>query len=240
MMNMKEVDRLQGIEGVLEKRLKQREAALQRGVGVRQVKRLLKRYRESGAPGLVSGHRGKVSNRRIGLPVRSRIMDWVRERYSDFGPTLAAEKLREVHGETVSKETLRQWMISEGVWQAKRQRALPIHPSRPRRRAQGELVQIDGSPHAWFEDRGEPCTLILFVEDASSRIVAGGFYAQETTRAYLERNGRPVALYSDRHSIFRVNREGREEELTQFSRVLKTLDIASVHAHSPQAKSWVS
>ena len=170
-------------------------------------------------------------------------MDLVREWYADFGPILAAEKLYEVHGQRVSKETLRQWMIADGLWQARRRPESSIHPNC---RARGELVQIDGSPHAWLEDRGPRCTLIRFVDDATSRIVGGGFHALETTqahlsvlRSYLARYGRPVALYSDRHSIFRVNRSGREEDLTQFTRALRTLDIEGIHAHSPQAKGHV-
>ena len=246
MMSRRELDRLEVIESVSQKRLSQAEASRRLGIGVRQVKRLLRSYRQHGAGGLVSGHRGRPSNRRISMQRCRRVLDLVREWYADFGPTLAAEKLYEVHGEPVSKETLRQWMIAEGIWQARCWPEASIHPSRPRRRARGELVQIDGSPHAWFEDRGFRCTLILFADDATSQIVGGGFYALETTQAYLSvlksylaRHGRPVALYSDRHSIFRVNRSGREEDLTQFSRALKTLDIEPLHAHSPQTKGRV-
>lgn len=120
-MKMKEVDRLRVIELVSQKRLRQVEAARRLGIGVRQVKRLLRGYRERGAQGLISGHRGRPSNRRIGDRKRSQVMGLVRERYSDFGPTLASEKLFEEHDEQVSKETLRQWMIADGLWRAKHQ-----------------------------------------------------------------------------------------------------------------------
>jgi hypothetical protein len=130
----------------------------------------------------------------------------VRERYADFGPTLATEKLAEHHGCSVSRETLRGWMIADGLWQDRRHR-LPV-PHQPRRRGDclGELVQIDGSEHAWFEDRGPPCTLLAFADDATSRLMQLRFVASESvfdyfrsTRAYLEEHGKPVAFYSDKH-----------------------------------------
>ena len=152
----------------------------------------------------------------------------------------------EEHGHRLSVETLRQWMIADGLWRAKARRAMRVHQSRPRRECVGDLVQIDGSPHAWFEDRGPGCVLIVYVDDATTRLLATGFFAEETTaaymkttRAHLAAHGRPVAYYSDRHSVFRVNKKDREDELTQFSRALRTLDIAAIHARSPQAKGRV-
>jgi hypothetical protein len=213
---------------------------------VRQIKRLVMRYRQQGASGLVSGHRGKRPNNAIAEAVRRQIMDIIREQYADFGPTLACEKLVERHHYSLSGETLRQWMIADGLWQPKRRRQARIHQRRPRRPCLGELVQIDGSPHDWFEDRGPWCTLIVFIDDATSRLLALRFVPAETTQAYMEtlshcldQHGRPVALYSDKHSIFRVNHPEREGELTQFSRALKTLDIEAIHANSPQAKGRV-
>ena len=121
-----------------------------------------------------------------------------------------------------------------------------VHQSRARRECVGDLVQIDGSPHDWFEGRGPACTLIVYVDDATTRLVATGFFAEETTEAYMETtrahlatHGRPVAYYSDRYSVFRVNGKGKEDELTQFSRALRTLDIEAIHAHSAQAKGRV-
>lgn len=245
-MSQKELDRHGVVRQVVNKQILQEDAARQLGLSIRQVKRLARRYREEGAAGLISGHRGKRPNNAIAEGVRRAVMDIVRERYADFGPTLACEKLIERHGFSLSVETLRQWMIAEGLWQPKQRKRASIHQRRPRRPCLGELVQIDGSPHDWFEDRGPRCTLIVFIDDATGRLMALRFAPAETTQAYLEtldqylqQHGRPVALYSDKHSIFRVNHPQHEGELTQFSRAIKTLDIMPIHANSPQAKGRV-
>lgn len=245
-MSRREVDRLGVVQAVCERRLRQCDAAQQLKLSVRQVKRLCRRHREQGAAGLVSRHRGKRPNNAIADGVRDEVLALLRARYPDFGPTLAHEKLTEAHGYTCSVETVRQWMIAAGLWNAKARRKASIHQSRPRRPCRGELVQIDGSPHDWFEGRGPHCTLLVFIDDATSELLALRFVSAETTegymtvlREYLERHGRPVALYSDRHSIFRVNHPEHEGELTQFSRALKTLDIEPIHAHTPQAKGRV-
>lgn len=245
-MNCKEVGRLEVIQSVISRQLKQQEAASQLGVSVRQVKRLVRRYRCHGAAGLVSGHRSRRAANAIAAAVRHEVMQLMRERYPDFGPTLACEKLLAHHGLKLSRETLRQWLVTDGLWQPKRHRRLRIHQRRPRRACLGELVQIDGSPHPWFEARGPYCTLLVFIDDATGRLLALRFVPAETTQAYLElldeylgQHGRPVAFYSDKHSIFRVNNAEQEGELTQFSRALKTLDIQPIHANSPQAKGRV-
>ncbi len=245
-LSMRELDRVSVIEAVVDKRLRQRQAAQQLGLSVRQIKRLVRRYRVAGPQGLVSGHRGKIPGNTKAPSVRQTVLTLVRQHYGDFGPTLASEKLQAIHGESVSRETLRQWLMADGLWQPKVRRKARIHPRRPRRPCVGELIQIDGSPHDWFEGRAEPCTLIVFIDDATSRLMALRFVPAETTRAYMETlgqylttHGRPVALYSDRHSIFRVNYPEREGELTQFTRALKTFDIEAIHAHSPQAKGRV-
>ena len=142
-----------------------------------------------GAEGLVSKRRGKRSNHALDPGLRREVLGWMKERYADFGPTLACEKLTEVHGYRLSVETLRQWMMAEGLWKAKCRRRLRIHQRRPRRACFGELVQIDGSPHAWFEDRGGRCTLIVFIDDATSRLLYLQFVPEETTQAYMEAMG---------------------------------------------------
>lgn len=245
-MSQKEVDRLEVIQATASKQLLQSHAADQLGLSVRQIKRLVKRYRQNGAAGLISGHRGKKANNRIADTVKEEALSLVRRNYADFSPTFAHEKLTEIHHLTFSVETLRQWMMADGIWQPKPRKPARVHQRRPRRPCVGELVQIDGSPHDWFEDRGERCTLIVFIDDASSRLMALHFVPAETTQAYmetlqgyLERHGRPVALYSDKHSIFRVNHPDHEGQLTQFSRALKTLGIEPIHAHTPQAKGRV-
>ena len=240
---MREVDRVEVIREVLGRRMRQGEASERLGICVRQVKRLVRRYREEGARGLRSRRRGRRASNAIAPELRREIVGVVRERYEDFAPTLAWEKLTEVHGYGVSVETLRKWMVAAGLWRSKKRPGARVHQSRPRRPALGELVQIDGSPHAWFEDRGRRCTLIVFIDDATSRLMALRFAEAETTeaymrtlRGYLDQHGRPVAIYSDKHSIFRVNQKDREGDLTQFTRMLKTLDIQPIHANTPHAK----
>ena len=210
----------------------------------RQVFRLLRGLKEDGAASLLSKHRGRPSNHRLPTEVRTLALSIVRERYADFGPTLAAEKLAAHHGCTISRETLRGWMIADGLW-ADRRRPSPHQPRR-RRDCLGELVQIDGSEHAWFEARGEMCTLLAFVDDATSRLMQLRFVASEsafdyfrTTRAYLETHGKPVAFYIDKHNIFRVNNGEGGERVTQFGRALSELNIDIICANSPQAKGRV-
>ena len=173
----------------------------------RQVFRLLRGVKQNGAASLLSKHRGKPSNHR--LPAEVRTLALVRDRYPDFGPTLAAEKLARQHGCSISRETLRGWMIADGLWIDRRHRLPSPHQPRRRRDCLGELVQIDGSEHAWFEARGEMCTVLAFVDDATSRLMALRFVASESafdyfraTRDYLQRHGKPIAFYSDKHSIF--------------------------------------
>lgn len=246
-MSRREIDRLGVMQAVVGKQLRQIDAAGQLGLSVRQIKRLVRRYREQGATGLVSRHRGKRPGNALTDAIRRATMELVQERYADFSPTLAHEKLTEVHGYRLCVETLRQWMIAEGLWQAKQRKRAHIHQRRPRRPCVGELVQIDGSPHDWFEGRAPRCTLLVFIDDATSGLMALRFAPSETTQAYMEtlrdylveHGGRPVALYSDKHSIFRVNHPDHEGELTQFSRALKTLDIKPIHANTPQAKGRV-
>ncbi len=170
----------------------------------------------------------------------------MREHYPDFGPTLAAEKLTARHGLRLGVETLRQWMIADGLWVDRRHRLPSPHQPRRRRECLGELVQIDGSEHAWFEDRGPVCTLLAFVDDATSRLMQLRFVASESafdyfraTRDYLETHGKPVAFYSDKHSIFRVNNGEGGDRVTQFGRALSELNIDIICANSPQAKGRV-
>ena len=185
-MSRGEVDRLGVIQEVAAKRLRQATAAELLGLSVRQVKRLVKRYRARGAAGLVSGHRGRHSNNAIAPSVKAAALELIRERYVDFGPTLAHEKLVEAHGFGVSVETVRQWMIEADLWRVKPRRVVRVHQRRPRRAYLGELVQADGSDHAWFESRASRCTLIVFVDDATSRLLALRFVPSESTQAYMQ------------------------------------------------------
>jgi transposase len=222
-------------------------AATALGLSPRQVHRLLRRYREQGASGLAHKARGRPSNNRLRDEVRGRALALVRGRYADFGPTLAAETLAETHGLTVSRETLRKWMIDAGLWLSRRQRRR-LHQPRLRREALGELVQIDGSEHRWFGDRADPCTLLVFIDDATGRLMQLRFVPSESTFAYfealqgyLEAHGRPVALYSDKHSVFRVTKRDAKggQGMTQFGRALAELGIEILCANSSQAKGRV-
>jgi hypothetical protein len=218
------------------------------GLERRQVFRLLKVYRAEGAAGLISKRRGRPSNRRTPAELRGKAVGIIRERYWDFGPTLAAEKLGEVHGIVLGRETVRKWMIADGLWLDRKQRKRRVHQPRWRRDCVGELVQIDGCEHWWFEDRGPQCTLLVFVDDATSRLMYLQFVESESTfayfhatRAYLEAWGKPVALYSDKHGVFRVNHEGAlaGDGMTQFGRALAALNIDIICANSSQAKGRV-
>jgi transposase len=247
-MSAKELDRLEIISRVSERRLTQFQAAERLGLSLRQVERLCRAFRRDGASGLVSRQRGRPSNRKLAEALRERALDLVRGRYADFGPTLACEKLTEQDGFDISRETLRRWMIDAGLWIPRSQRPRRAHQPRHRRSCLGELVQIDGCEHAWFEDRGPKCTLLVYVDDATSRLVELCFVAAESafdyfasTRAYLERHGKPVAFYSDKASIFRVASQGdrRRSGITQFGRALSELNIDILCANTPQAKGRV-
>jgi transposase len=247
-MSTKELDRLEIIGRVLERRLTQRTAAEQLGLSLRQVERLCRAFRSDGAAGLVSRKRGRRSNRKLAAALRERAVDLVRSRYADFGPTLACEKLTEQHGFDLSRETLRRWMIDAGFWIPRSQRQRRAYQPRQRRSCLGELVQIDGCEHAWFEDRGSKCTLLVYVDDATSRLMELRFVASESafdyftsTRAYLEDHGKPVAFYSDKASIFHIARSEATKGvgITQFGRALSELNIDIVCANTPQAKGRV-
>jgi transposase len=246
-MSQPELTRLEVIQRVKRKTLKQRQAAELLSVSVRQVKRLCKAYQASGAAGLISKRRGQPSNNRLAEQTRNKARQLLQTRYPDFGPTLATEKLS-IEGVSLSIETVRQLLIGDGLWKAKSVRRRVIHQLRERRARLGELVQIDGSPHDWFEGRAPKCTLLVFVDDATSRLMYLQFVEAETTfnyfagvRSYVTAFGKPLAFYSDKFGVFRVNIPNALSGtgMTQFGRALKELDIELICAHSPQAKGRV-
>ena len=246
-MSTEEIDRLTIIQKVIDKGLTQLLAAKQLGLTIRQVKRLVKKYKQNGAAGLVSKKRGHVGNRKYSDKKIEEIKALVVKHYYDFGPKFASEKLDEKHGINVSKETLRQWMINWGLWDAKRQKQAKIHPQRERRHCFGELIQIDGSPHAWFEDRGPKCCLYVAIDVATSQICSLHFEPTETTagyfrlmRKYINVHGIPLATYNDKHGIFRINLPSASENTeTQFGRAARELGIEIICAHSAPAKGRV-
>jgi hypothetical protein len=245
-MSERELTRLRVLIDLSDRRLTVEAAGTLMGVGRRQVYRLRCALAADGPVALASRKRGRAGNHRHGETFRRTVLALVREHYPDFGPTLAAEKLAARHGLRLGVETLRQWMIADELWVDRRHRLPSPHQPRRRRECLGELVQIDGSEHAWFEDRGPACTLLAFVDDATSRLMALRFVASEsafdyfrTTRAYLETHGKPVAFYSDKHNIFRVNNGEGGDRVTQFGRALAALNIDIICANSPQAKGRV-
>jgi len=248
LMSAGERERLWLIRQVVEKTLRQLVASERLGIGVRQVKRLVRRWKQSGDAGLVNCQRGRASNNRLTEATRLRIGALLRESYPDFGPTLAAEKLAEREGIAVSRETVRRMQIGLRLHKPKRRGQKRVFQLRDRRPRFGELVQIDGSLHDWFEGRGPRCTLIVFIDDATSRLTTLHFAPVESTKAYLDAlraqvltHGRPLAFYSDRHGIFRVNAKDAQsgDGKTEFGRVVERLDIGLITALTPQAKGRV-
>lgn len=251
-LSARERERLKVLHEVEEGHLKQIEAARRLRLTDRHVRRLQQRLGKEGDCAIVHGLRGRRSNRKIPETLAQRALRQLRQaRYAGFGPTLAAEHLAG-QGIEVSRETLRKWMSAAGLWQTRRRRVKQVHVWRPRRSAFGELVMMDSSPYRWLEDRGPASHLIAMIDDATSR-VWGRLVEHDSTeenlrtlRGWLERYGRPLALYTDKNSLFVTTRPTqRPEQLrdtparTQFGRALAELDIEWIAAHSPQAKGRV-
>jgi transposase len=248
LMSAKELNRLDVMQKLSEKRMSQKEAGRILNLGVRQIKRLLKAYRTKGAAGLVSKHGGRKGNNRLSEEVKKKALNLLKTKYKGFGPTLAHEKLVEREKLKLSDESVRQLMIAEELWKPHKAKKEPVHQLRERRACFGELIQIDGSPHDWFEGRAAACVLLVFIDDASGKLVQLRFVESESffsycqaAEGYLRQDGKPVAFYSDRHGIFRVNvpSTGSGEALTQFGRAMQELDIQIICANSPQAKGRV-
>jgi transposase len=247
-MVAKERERAHAVRLVVEKKLKQREAAERLGVTARQIKRLVRAWREGGDAGLVSKQRGRVSPSQMKVEKREKIEGLLRDKYADFGPTLATEKLIELEGIVVSHETIRQLQIKLKLWKPKAAGHQRVFQPRERRPRFGEMIQIDGSPHDWFEGRAPRCTLIVFIDDATSRLTALRFTPTETTAAYLRAlrqhiltYGVPLAFYSDKYGVFRVNAKeaATGDGKTEFNHVTERLKIEQICAHTPQAKGRV-
>ena len=247
MMSERELNRVEVLAQVDDGRLTVDNAANMLDLTRRQIFRLLKRYRQDGASAIRHKARGRPPNNRIHGAKRDYAMALIRESYADFGPTLAAEMLAEHHGFRVSRETVRKWMQEDGLWLSRKQRRT-FHQPRLRRECFGELIQIDGSDHRWFEDRGDPCTLLVFIDDATSTLMELRFVKSESTfsyfealKGYLVQHGRPVAFYSDKHTVFRVAKEDAKggARMTQFGRALNELNIEILCANSSQAKGRV-
>ena len=247
-MSGKERERLDVLRRLGRRELGQRRASELLGVGVRQVKRLLAAFRARGERSVVSRRRGKASNNHLNGDMARRIETALRDRYADFGATLACEKLAEIEGIAVSAESLRQMQIRLGLWKPKKRRAKRLFQLRQRRARFGELVQIDASHHDWLEGRAPRCALIVFIDDATGRLTDLRFAPAETTQAYLRAlkshvlaHGCPLAFYSDRHGVFHVNAKDamNGDGKTEFGRVAERLGIELIPALTPQAKGRV-
>ncbi|TLN00339.1 ISNCY family transposase [bacterium] len=247
-MSDKEITRLEIMQKIKDRRMSQKEAAGQLGISIRQVKRLWKAFQSHGAIGLISQKRGKPSNHQLKPEQLQQALDLIKSRYQGFGPTLAHEKLVEVHRLKISDERVRQLMIAEGLWKPKRARRKRVYQMRERRACRGELVQIDGSDYAWFGNGGPRCTLLVFVDDATGELLQLLFVPHESffgyceaTRRYIEREGKPLAFYSDKHGIFHLNHPTavQGDGLTEFGRAMQELEIQILCANTPQAKGRV-
>ena len=247
-MSNKELDRLGELKKVHEKRQTAIQAAVNLGLSRRQVLRLSRRLKLEGPEGLVSKKVGARGNHRLPDEVKNRALELILATYRDFGPTLAHEYLTERDGLCLSIGSVRNIMIENEIWSSRRVRKQRVFQLRPRRPRKGELIQLDGSEHDWFEGRAPRCTLLVFIDDATSDIMHMRFVRSENlvdyfiaTRGYLEQFGRPEALYPDKHGVFRVNREGALSGtgMTQFGRAMKELDIRLICANTPQAKGRV-
>ncbi len=247
-LTMRELERLKCIQGVVDGDLKPGRAAERLGLTVRQIERLVIRYRADGPIGLVSRHRNRPGNRGLKTDLAEHVLGILRAHYSDFGPTLAAEKLRTRHNVVLAKETVRQLQIASGMWIPRKLRPPKVQQPRARRACIGELIQIDGCEHAWFEARAPQCTTLVYVDDATSRLMVVLFTGSESTFAYFEATGqyllqygKPLAFYSDKASVVRINQPSATGGAghTQFGRALYELNIDGICANTAAAKGRV-
>lgn len=249
---MKEADRLKVIWQVITGKLRMKDAAAQLFLSCRQVIRIRNRVKEEGNIGIIHRMRGKASNHQLEEGLVSKAITIVKEKYWDFGPSFANEHLRKDHGIRISTNTLRKAMIQAEIWKAKK-RKVKHRNYRERKACRGEMIQLDGSIHDWFEDRATRCVLLIYIDDATSRIEYALFVDSESTinllrstKEYLKSYGRPISFYVDKDSIYRANRQASIDEqlrdrqpMTQFSRAMDELGIQVLFAHSPQAKGRV-
>lgn len=251
-MSNREIDKLKVIQNTIDGKLTWPQAAEILRISERQVGRLCARVREEGNRGVIHGLKGLPSNNSLPEATTSEALSLVRRHFADFGPTLANEHLFDDHEIRISTNTLRKIMIGAGLYNPKSYK--PKHRNwRERRACVGMLVQLDGSEHDWFEGRGPKCALLVFIDDATSRILYARFITVEdtvnlmrSTKDYLKINGRPVAIYVDKDSIYKINRQASIDEelrdampLSQFTRAMGELGVEMIFANSPQAKGRV-
>ena len=251
MVRQGELKRLHVIRKVLERVIKQVEAAEILSLSGRQIRRIVKRIRREGDRGIVHQSRGRPSNRRTPDKVKSKVIRLYRAQYKDFGPTLASEKLLERDRIEISDETLRKWLLEAGDWK-KTRKARGHRQWRERKSHTGEMLQMDGSHHDWFEGRGPRCVLMGYIDDATGKVFArfydyeGTVPAMDSFKRYIKKSGLPMKVYLDKHTTYKSTAKptiqdelDRVEPLSQFERALKELGVEVIHAHSPQAKGRI-
>ncbi len=251
-LSRKEIDRLSVIHRVMDRQILQVDGARLLGLSDRQVRNIIQKVSRGGDEAIAHGNRGRVAANKMAEEEEERIGKIVEECYRDFGPTLAAEKLRERDGIGVGREKLRQIMIERGIWKVRKRRDGPVYQWRERKVYLGEMVQMDGSHHEWLEDRGPKMVFMGYIDDATNRSF-GRFYdhegvypAMDSMARYIRRYGLPQSVYLDKHSTYKTTRQANlDEELrgrvaaTQFERALGELGVEMIHADSPQAKGRV-
>jgi len=253
-LSQRELDRITVMEKIISKQITQETAGDMLNLSTRQIRRILAAYKAHRAAGLIHKGRGRKAHNRIPQEIIDNATTILKdEKYKGFKPRYANEKLKELHNIHISTERLRLAMIDEGLWEPKKRKRIKHHPQRSRRPREGELIQLDGSPHDWFEGRASRCDLLVFIDDATSKIMHAEFVHKESTdsyfiacKRYIERYGKPKSLYTDKHSVFRVNstRNGSaalsdEVGETQFGRAMRELGIELIFANTPQAKGRV-
>jgi transposase len=251
-MSQRDLNFIQVLSKVKEKEVRQKEAAEILGLSERQIRRIVRRVREEGVRGIVHRLRGREAHNKIDNKSREKVLKIYEKRYQGFGAKLFSEKLKECLGISISKETLRGWLISEGYQQKKRKRK-KHRQWRTRKEYYGQMIQVDGSHHEWLEDRGPGLVLMGYVDDATNRVYAR-FYEYEGTipaldsfKRYARKHGIPQSVYLDRHSAYKVTHYdqwkakvfGDEDPLSQFERALKELGVKVIHANSAPAKGRI-
>ena len=251
MLSQRELRRLHIIHKVLEGVIRQVDAADLLLLSDRQIRRIVKRVRLEGEAGITHKSRGKPSNRRLPKTIKDKVIKLYREKYHDFGPTFASEKLYEIDRIKIGDETLRQWLIESGDWK-KTGKKRTHRQWRERKHYFGEMIQLDGSHHDWFEGRGPKCVLMGYIDDATGKTF-GRFYPYEGTipamdsfKRYIKKYGIPMSVYLDKHTTYKSPAKPSIEDelnntkpLSEFGRALKELGVELIHANSPQAKGRV-
>lgn len=253
MMRSDDLERYQIICKIFDNQINQQEAAEYLDLSDRQVRRIVKRVRLDGAHGIIHKLRGSIGCRRLETSLKTKALGLYKRYYHDFGPTLASEKLLERHRIKINDETLRLWLIKEGLWESKKLSKPKDRTWRARKDRLGEMIQMDGSHHDWLEGRGPKLVLMGYIDDATGHFF-GEFFdyegtvpAMESLKNYIHRHGLPRSIYLDKHSTYKINKTQTykdwpfrdKEELTQFGRACKQLGVRLIHAHSPQAKGRI-